>query len=1726
MVKAKNQSSSKSSSKQAKSGRGAEKAAKVATSGKKTSANSSEESTKNKNRGTEANASSELGESLVNFTGVIDADLSFIMKKLAKRDTTTKLKALEELEGYLHAKEAEGNNVTGLEDAVEVWANFYVRLAIDSDHRVRLATNTCHLLIVSKLKKRLAPNLKEIIGVWVTSFFDQNKDVARVAMESFQAAFSVEKRNEVLLFGQAEILNYVSEVIFQKTPETLNGSKYISQEEMEQKYARVVSSSYYAIAYLIEQLGEIELSKAIELYDNLFDNPKFWENLSNQNPLIRKSCYNLIKTLSTKWPKKIEERLESLSYVYLSNIFNDKDARIHGDLWDSLLMFTRSFPQSWVIASKEKPMLPELYHFLEFGAFGSVNVSYPSLLPLISQLPPELLSTDREFYSKFFTNFWKGLTSGTIDRSNSASFFKAKSENERDIQTYLIDKEFFRLVELYLVGFQGAENKFQARNMCNALSTHIISLLTKSKDASDLLLERTRNLVIQTINNDALPEISSNRNAEADYKEFSQRLIDLLGSLSASTKIETREDRETINRLITNIFLTALAKCEQSWSQSEGLYFLLATLTRDFIDIIFSDIATLKALENFLDGKFHENIILVPLPSANYLIDIFWTFLTHKKDSHEIQHYWNALISTVLKTEDMDSKLKILSCSISNRSFGNDPRQLFNEELDVFLLSLTNTLNEQLEEDIREQIENLLYVALVSTGYILKPESRMNILNKLADIISKFIQHYFASENIFNIRKESILSSLRIFDKLSANSEFLGFLLNSNLTSVIGNIYELIFLKTNGGLGEDTINTLIEASKRIWQEIVQNREVIGRKDSLAGIIVQKIKSTLFDIHYSVSPTDFAQRVIKIIQDLYENDRAKIQEILAQFLLDDKQWREFSEPFLSLMLESSLFSEPQSITTTPEASQAGLSHSFTYDSYGLSIYARQGLFLVELINKYGIEIFHKKNCEDDEEDELTIKINILLLELLSFYILCANVISAHNTGRHIWDATSGEERKFQIFKTLQVDILSALKRYLSTSLSETPFNFKECLSRLGHTTDFLEEDDEIIDLQSLLIETIKRAHGDHSRHWSRVLELLISNVFSIANLSTPMAEKFLEFVKTSSLNLEINLALISSLRPYLELSAKYKAFQNNLAGKLCNLDAKDIFIKDNSLKNNGWTYMSLLVTTASKDDQFFLQQARARNLLQRIQTWYAELKDVPEPASYTELVHVHTQVARLLNLLVPITQDLYASHWNFILQRIQTWLQLESSLALRYEAIQLYNRLENLSASSVPSDELENELSLKLEEYQPQIYELLANFFFEVSTHKNEILSDSYSTYLDALSITCQSLSLSLLTPKASQLYEILLVPHVGIQTCTYSLLRKMTKEKVVILSEELEIISSSDNTFSAKFDEGLSTLIAEAHQKDYLKAVINGDHNILSLHHTFGYFLAWKLILDHFDFTTQKLKSHYLDHLRNKMLDDFLPYAFQTMGLISTVTKPFDLNKWDFTEFFVEAFEIELGPEIGFPVLSAHLYYRALRHFPSAIRGWWAECKKRHLYVAVDNYTEKYFSPVIIQQQIDQIQREDVKAQLQEDDKMLIRIARATNEVIAEFRIDEYAMELSLRMPNSFPLRQIEAHTVEHLGKTEVKDLKKAQLPIQAVINTQDGSLEVALNLYKKNMSLHFEGYEDCPICYSVISLDDRSLPTKPCPTCKYRFHKLCLYKWFRSSNDVTCPLCRQFFNM
>ncbi|EGF76376.1 hypothetical protein BATDEDRAFT_33847 [Batrachochytrium dendrobatidis JAM81] len=144
-----------------------------------------------------------------------------------------------------------------------------------------------------------------------------------------------------------------------------------------------------------------------------------------------------------------------------------------------------------------------------------------------------------------------------------------------------------------------------------------------------------------------------------------------------------------------------------------------------------------------------------------------------------------------------------------------------------------------------------------------------------------------------------------------------------------------------------------------------------------------------------------------------------------------------------------------------------------------------------------------------------------------------------------------------------------------------------------------------------------------------------------------------------------------------------------------------------------------------------------------------------------------------------------------------------------------------------------------------------------------------------------------------------------------------------------------------------------------------------------------------------------------------------------------------------------------------------------------------------------------------------------------IRVSMWSCEVTASYTIEDAVLELVIQLPSSYPLRLAQVGSGKGGGRAA--GINEARwrawvLSVSAVMASQNGSIIDALTVFNKNISMHFKGIEDCAICYSVVSAIDRALPNKQCKTCKNQFHGSCLYKWFKSSGQNTCPLCRQPF--
>lgn len=148
------------------------------------------------------------------------------------------------------------------------------------------------------------------------------------------------------------------------------------------------------------------------------------------------------------------------------------------------------------------------------------------------------------------------------------------------------------------------------------------------------------------------------------------------------------------------------------------------------------------------------------------------------------------------------------------------------------------------------------------------------------------------------------------------------------------------------------------------------------------------------------------------------------------------------------------------------------------------------------------------------------------------------------------------------------------------------------------------------------------------------------------------------------------------------------------------------------------------------------------------------------------------------------------------------------------------------------------------------------------------------------------------------------------------------------------------------------------------------------------------------------------------------------------------------------------------------------------------------------------------------------------DDKPLeVKVSSKAHEVTASYPIDDQSMSIVIRLPANYPLHPVSVEGVHRVGVNEEK-WRSWLLITQGVINfsSSSGSIIDGLIAWRKNVIGALKGQSECAICYSVVSAD-KQLPAKQCGTCKNSFHSSCLYRWFKSSNSSSCPLCRNSFN-
>ena len=136
------------------------------------------------------------------FDSSIDSDFRMALRKLQKKDTQTRIKALEEIKTLIEVKSQE--------DCVAIisyWSKPYSKLTIDNERKIRETCQQTHERLVQKIGKKIAPILKNIMPYWLLAQGDSFLSAARIAESAFKSTFNQEKQPEVIRFAKDEILN-------------------------------------------------------------------------------------------------------------------------------------------------------------------------------------------------------------------------------------------------------------------------------------------------------------------------------------------------------------------------------------------------------------------------------------------------------------------------------------------------------------------------------------------------------------------------------------------------------------------------------------------------------------------------------------------------------------------------------------------------------------------------------------------------------------------------------------------------------------------------------------------------------------------------------------------------------------------------------------------------------------------------------------------------------------------------------------------------------------------------------------------------------------------------------------------------------------------------------------------------------------------------------------------------------------------------------------------------------------------------------------------------------------------------------------------------------------------------------------------------------------------------------------------------------------------------------
>ena len=145
-----------------------------------------------------------------------------------------------------------------------------------------------------------------------------------------------------------------------------------------------------------------------------------------------------------------------------------------------------------------------------------------------------------------------------------------------------------------------------------------------------------------------------------------------------------------------------------------------------------------------------------------------------------------------------------------------------------------------------------------------------------------------------------------------------------------------------------------------------------------------------------------------------------------------------------------------------------------------------------------------------------------------------------------------------------------------------------------------------------------------------------------------------------------------------------------------------------------------------------------------------------------------------------------------------------------------------------------------------------------------------------------------------------------------------------------------------------------------------------------------------------------------------------------------DASRLDPTSYVPDMID---SPEKDAQWLLVHLYYLCLKYVPTLTKAWWIDSAGRHRASSIEIWTESYVSPHVIAEELSTVSRwmADNAEREDEDGPLKVKVSKKAREVTAGYDVDEQTMQIAIKLPGAYPLRQAVVEGIHRVGVDEKK---------------------------------------------------------------------------------------------